>query len=130
MKLTSQMRSAASLTPGALTGEDLADIDLLPADAKTAARGDGDGPVVKGIIEIGQATAGLPNGAQLGGGGRARFLGTCAAEATRGIYSPTLQILIGVVSFLQRANPLFPPDVFDQDSDLIIQADFLNRCGS
>ena len=41
-----------------LTGEDGAEIDLLPIEADAPARGHGDGLVVERVIELGQAFVG------------------------------------------------------------------------
>lgn len=34
-----------------LTGEHLAEVDLVPAEADTAAAGDGDGAIVEGVVD-------------------------------------------------------------------------------
>ena len=51
-----------------LTGEDRAEVDLLPSEADSAAVRDSDGPVVEGVLEVRESAIGSCRGpVELGG---------------------------------------------------------------
>jgi hypothetical protein len=52
MKVTSQIRSPACVTPDVLPGEDVTEIDLPAVETDPAALGRGDGLVVKRVGQI------------------------------------------------------------------------------